>query len=94
MLIFSYSFSGSIPGIFGILLCGAAIARAPTTARSSSSARRRRPSRGLFYYDPLRGWGPFATGGIDLRAVPGRHIDLLREPHVCAVAAELAGNAS
>jgi thioesterase domain-containing protein len=45
---------------------------------------------GLFDYDPLRGWGPFATGGIDLRAVPGRHIDLLREPHVCAVAAELA----
>jgi thioesterase domain-containing protein len=44
----------------------------------------------LFDYDPLRGWGPFATGGIDLRPVPGRHIDLLREPHVRAVAAEVA----
>jgi thioesterase domain-containing protein len=45
---------------------------------------------GLFDYDPLRGWGPFVTGGIDLREVPGRHIDLLREPYVRAVAAELA----
>jgi len=45
---------------------------------------------GLFDYDPLRGWKPFAAGAVDLRAVPGRHIDLLREPHVRAVAAELA----
>jgi thioesterase domain-containing protein/acyl carrier protein len=43
----------------------------------------------LFDCDPLRGWGPFATGGIDLRAVPGRHVDLLREPFVRAVAVEL-----
>ncbi len=49
-----------------------------------------RTVEGLFDYDPLRGWGPFATGGIDLRPVPGRHIDLLREPHVRAVAAEVA----
>jgi amino acid adenylation domain-containing protein len=47
----------------------------------------------LFDYDPLRGWGPFATGGVDLRPVPGRHIDLLREPHVRAVAAEVAATA-
>jgi thioesterase domain-containing protein/acyl carrier protein len=44
----------------------------------------------LFDHDPLRGWGPFAAGGIDVRPVPGRHIDLLREPHVAAVAAEVA----
>jgi amino acid adenylation domain-containing protein len=45
---------------------------------------------GLFDYDPLRGWGPFAAGGIDVRKVPGRHIDLLDEPYVRAVAAELS----
>jgi thioesterase domain-containing protein/acyl carrier protein len=45
---------------------------------------------GLFDYDPLRGWEPFATGGIDVREVPGRHIDLLDEPYVHAVAAELS----
>jgi amino acid adenylation domain-containing protein len=43
-----------------------------------------------FDYDPLRGWQPFASGDITIREVPGRHIELLDEPHVCAVAAEVA----
>lgn len=40
-------------------------------------------------FDPLRGWGEFAPGGITLRNMPGGHESLLQEPHVQAVAREL-----
>ena len=39
--------------------------------------------------DPLKGWGQFATGGIDLHVVPGDHFSILREPHVSVLAEQL-----
>ena len=36
--------------------------------------------------DPLLGWGDKATGGIDLRWVPGTHTTMLRPPHASALA--------
>jgi len=44
----------------------------------------------VFDYDPLRGWRPFTTGDIDVREAPGRHLELLDEPQVKTVAAEVA----
>ncbi len=39
--------------------------------------------------NPTGGWDAIVTGGIDVRRVSGSHRELLREPHVRAVAAEL-----
>ena len=45
--------------------------------------------RSLTARDPLKGWGQFATGGIDLHVVPGDHFSMLREPHVSVLAEQL-----
>jgi amino acid adenylation domain-containing protein len=34
------------------------------------------------YYDPYMGWGGLATGGIEVYAIPGAHIDAYKEPNV------------
>jgi amino acid adenylation domain-containing protein len=34
------------------------------------------------YYDPYMGWGRLASGGIDVYAIPGTHIDAYKEPNV------------
>jgi thioesterase domain-containing protein len=35
------------------------------------------------------GWKGLAAGGVDIRAVPGHHYTMLREPHVRALAEKL-----
>ncbi len=42
-------------------------------------------------YDWQCGWGELARGGVAVRMIPGLHESLLEEPHVRAVARELAG---
>jgi thioesterase domain-containing protein len=39
--------------------------------------------------DPTMGWGTCATAGVIVHLVPGRHVDMMREPSISAVAAEL-----
>jgi thioesterase domain-containing protein len=36
------------------------------------------------------GWRNLIKGGVDIRPVPGRHFDFLKEPHVRRLAEELA----
>jgi amino acid adenylation domain-containing protein len=40
-------------------------------------------------FDMVEGWQTLARGGIDLRAVPGTHLDLIKEPHVAELAKQL-----
>ena len=40
--------------------------------------------------DPLLGWGPLATGGLEIHEVPGTHLDMVFEPHVRTLAEKLA----
>ena len=35
------------------------------------------------------GWGGLARGGVDVRAVPGNHFSMVKEPHVAVIAKEL-----
>ncbi len=39
--------------------------------------------------DPDLGWSKLATGGVEIRAVPGDHLSMLHEPHVKALAEQL-----
>ena len=46
-----------------------------------------------FYYhaDPLLGWGPRSASGVETYVIPhGKHLLLLREPHVRNLAAALS----
>ncbi|HET7462017.1 MAG TPA: amino acid adenylation domain-containing protein, partial [Longimicrobium sp.] len=40
--------------------------------------------------DPALGWSAAAAGGVRARAVPGDHFSIVREPHVHALAAQIA----
>jgi thioesterase domain-containing protein len=35
------------------------------------------------------GWADLARGGVDVRSVPGNHYNMVKEPHVAALAEEL-----
>ena len=35
--------------------------------------------------DPLLGWGPWATGGVDVYETPGSHLTMFQEPAVLHV---------
>jgi thioesterase domain-containing protein len=37
-------------------------------------------------HNPSMGWDAYAVGGVDVHVVPGRHTDMLRRPHVSAIA--------
>ncbi len=41
------------------------------------------------FEDPRMGWGGYVEGGIDVRYVPGAHLEVLGEDHVDQLAAEL-----
>jgi amino acid adenylation domain-containing protein len=49
--------------------------------------RTRRPR--LFSFEPEVSWSRLATGGVDLRIIPGTHELVLEEPYVRALAVEL-----
>src|SRR5262249_1972440 len=38
---------------------------------------------------PDNGWGHLATGGLDIRVIPGNHLGMLQEPHVRVLAEQL-----
>jgi thioesterase domain-containing protein len=40
-------------------------------------------------HDPRKGWSRVATGGIEVRNIPGNHLGMLQEPHVQVLAREL-----
>jgi thioesterase domain-containing protein len=40
-------------------------------------------------HDPEMGWGELATGGVEIKMIPGAHYNLLEKPHVEALAAQL-----
>ncbi|HEX5885854.1 MAG TPA: amino acid adenylation domain-containing protein [Pyrinomonadaceae bacterium] len=40
--------------------------------------------------DPFKGWGNFATEGVDLHIVPGDHFSMIREPHVQVLGEKLS----
>jgi thioesterase domain-containing protein/acyl carrier protein len=44
---------------------------------------------GTDFSDPYLGWGRLATGGVEVRPVPGDHLTLLTEPYVGALALSL-----
>jgi thioesterase domain-containing protein len=46
-------------------------------------------SRHFLQTDPTWGWSKLAGGGVSVRIVPGGHMNLLRPPHVRALAREL-----
>ncbi|EHR01456.1 thioesterase domain-containing protein [Bradyrhizobium sp. WSM471] len=39
--------------------------------------------------DPTMGWGTCATAGVAIHLVPGRHVDMMREPSISSVAEKL-----
>ncbi|MCS7304739.1 MAG: amino acid adenylation domain-containing protein [Thermoguttaceae bacterium] len=39
--------------------------------------------------DPYLGWSPYAAGGVEVHRIPGRHLDLIREPYVRVLAEKL-----
>jgi thioesterase domain-containing protein len=39
--------------------------------------------------DPTMGWGELATGGVDVKFIPGYHYNILQQPHVENLAHEL-----
>jgi amino acid adenylation domain-containing protein len=41
-------------------------------------------------WDPQAAWGGLVTGGIEVQAVPGGHVDMLRRPHVQVLAQRLS----
>ncbi|MCG2645432.1 MULTISPECIES: thioesterase domain-containing protein [Bradyrhizobium] len=42
--------------------------------------------------DPTMGWGKCATSGVAIHLVPGRHVDMMREPSISAVASKLSAH--
>jgi len=40
-------------------------------------------------FDMVEGWRTLARGGINLREVPGTHLDLIKQPHVAELARQL-----
>jgi non-ribosomal peptide synthetase component F len=40
--------------------------------------------------DPCLGWGAWAEGGVEVHRIPGRHLDMIREPNVRVLAAGLS----
>lgn len=38
---------------------------------------------------PGMGWGRLALGGVEIRQVPGDHVDMLHRPHVALLAEQL-----
>ena len=42
-----------------------------------------------YEFDPLRGWGQLAQGGVDLRFVQGTHVGILDKPYVTHLASQL-----
>ena len=41
--------------------------------------------------DPAMGWGDWARGGVEVHRIPGKHLDLIRRPHVDLLAERLRG---
>ncbi|WP_437840118.1 beta-ketoacyl synthase N-terminal-like domain-containing protein [Sorangium sp. So ce1153] len=41
---------------------------------------------GRYERDPTWGWGLLAAGGVDVHAIPGEHLTVVRQPHVVVVA--------
>jgi amino acid adenylation domain-containing protein len=39
--------------------------------------------------DPYLGWGAWAEGGVEVHRIPGRHLDVIRQPHVRILAEKL-----
>jgi len=44
---------------------------------------------GTDFSDPFMGWGQLVAGGVEVRPVPGDHLNLFDEPHVGALAMSL-----
>ena len=40
--------------------------------------------------DAWEGWHSLVRGGLEVRPIPGHHYQIVKEPHVQALAAELA----
>ena len=40
-------------------------------------------------WDPELGWGRIAEAGVEVKRIPGAHFDILEQPHVSGLAAEL-----
>ncbi len=41
-------------------------------------------------FDMIEGWRKLAPGGLDVHEIPGTHLDIIKEPHVAAVAKKLS----
>ncbi|MBW4511501.1 MAG: amino acid adenylation domain-containing protein [Scytonematopsis contorta HA4267-MV1] len=39
--------------------------------------------------DPVWGWGQFSAGEVELHIVPGDHLTMIAEPHICVLAEKL-----
>jgi thioesterase domain-containing protein len=46
-------------------------------------------AEGIAAGDPTKGWGNWASGGVELHTVPGDHYSVVREPHVKVLAEKL-----
>jgi len=42
-------------------------------------------------HDPCLGWEAWAAGGVEVHRIPGRHLDVIKEPNVRIVAEKLRG---
>jgi thioesterase domain-containing protein len=62
----------------------------PYAGRITLFASEEQPTSIDIARDPCLGWGAWAEGGVEVRRVPGRHLDMIREPNVRVLAAELS----
>ena len=51
------------------------------------SEKRRKSTTDL--YDPIGKWRELASGGLDIYVIPGKHLGMLRKPHVRVIADQL-----
>jgi thioesterase domain-containing protein len=72
----------------GHLNAGAAFKPKPFKGRITLLRTRTQPF--FCSFDPEYGWGELATEGVEVRRVPGSHEAIFIEPHVRALAAQIA----
>jgi thioesterase domain-containing protein len=61
----------------------------PFPGRITLFASRRQPEAVDIARDPSLGWDAWATGGVEIHRVPGRHLDIIKEPNVRILADRL-----
>jgi len=61
----------------------------PYRGRITLFASQEQPTAIEIARDPCLGWGAWAEGGVEVHRIPGRHLDIIKEPNVRVLAEAL-----